>query len=85
MHAPQALAPFAITIVYVEILANVTAREAWEARLSTEYGHAVVLMDAYGTAPRSSSSPPFWGVSYTAAGGSNGSLVRRAATEFCTS
>ena len=42
--------------------------------MSEEYGRPVAMLNAYGSAQRSYSDPPFWGMSYTA--GSNGSLVR---------
>ncbi len=70
----QAFAPYAIAIVYIEILPNSTSRAAWEALMSEEYGRPVAMRNAYGSAQRSYSDPPFWGMSYTA--GSNGSLVR---------
>jgi hypothetical protein len=69
----QALSPYAIAVVYIEVLPNVSARIAWEARLSAEYGRTVVMLDAYDNAVRTYTDPPFWGMTYLA--GANGSLV----------
>lgn len=73
----QVLQPYALVLLYVEILPTAAARAAWEARLTTEYGRHVFMRDAYSEARPADSTPPlFWGY----AAGSNGSLVRARAT-----
>ena len=72
----QALAPYAIAVTYIEVLPNATARGAWEARMSADYGRDVVLSDANGSAVQQAHvDGPCWGVSYAAGPGSNGTLV----------
>jgi hypothetical protein len=74
----QALAGYYVSMGIIEVLPNASARAAWEAQLSLEYGRPVAMRGAYDNTRPPDSAAPYWGITYTA--GSNGSLVRALAS-----